>query len=93
MFHVTTLLSLAVAIQAVLGSPIRARTPYTIKETHNVPRKWHRKGRAPVSNTIHLQIGVKQGDFDELERHLYEGKRVWSFNYSSVYALALANRY
>ena len=76
MFRVTTLLSLAVALQAVLGSPIRARTPYAVKETHNVPRKWHKKGRAPASNTIYLQIGVKQGDFDELERHLYEGKPV-----------------
>lgn len=75
MFRVTTLLSLAVAIQAVLGSPIRARTPYAVKETHNVPRKWHNRGRASGSNTIHLQIGLKQGQFDELERHLYEGMR------------------
>jgi tripeptidyl-peptidase-1 len=26
---------------------------------------------------LHLQIGVKQSQFDELERHLYEGMQPW----------------
>lgn len=73
MFVLSTLLSVAIGIQSVLGSPIRARTPYRIKETHFVPRKWIQRGRAPASHVIHLQIGLKQGQFDELERHLYEG--------------------
>ena len=30
-------------------------------------------GRAPSDTMLHLQIGVKQGHFDELERHLNEG--------------------
>jgi tripeptidyl-peptidase-1 len=68
-----TLLSLAFAIQVVLSSPIRARTPYKVKETHYVPRKWTKLGRAPSEHTINLQIGLKQSSFDELERHLYEG--------------------
>jgi tripeptidyl-peptidase-1 len=73
MFVITTLLSAAVGIQAVFASPIRARTPYSVKETHFVPHKWIRRGRAPGSHMIQMQIGLKQSQFDELERHLYEG--------------------
>jgi len=74
MFGFVYLLSIATAAaQAVVGSPIRSRTPYTIKETHYVPRKWSQVGRAPEGLTITLNIGLKQSQFDELERHLYEG--------------------
>ena len=76
MFGIVSLLSIAVAAQAVLGTPIRARTPYAVKETHYVPRKWTKVGSAAPGNMIHLQIAVKQGQFDELERHLYEGIEV-----------------
>jgi tripeptidyl-peptidase-1 len=62
-----------VAVQAVFGSPIQSRTAYAVKETHRVPRKWTKMGRAPSDTMLHLQIGVKQGQFDELERHLNEG--------------------
>ena len=68
------LLSTAIAAQAVLASPIRARTPYMLKETHNPPREWTRLERANGKNIIQLQIGLKQGNFEELERHLYEGE-------------------
>jgi tripeptidyl-peptidase-1 len=30
-------------------------------------------GRAPADRMMNLQIGVKQSQFDDLERHLYEG--------------------
>jgi tripeptidyl-peptidase-1 len=29
--------------------------------------------RAPGDHMLHMQIGLKQERFDELERHLYEG--------------------
>ena len=70
----STLLTAAVAAQAVLASPISARSPYTVKETHYAPREWTKLERANSDSVIELQIGLKQGNFDELERHLYEGK-------------------
>ncbi|OCK85204.1 tripeptidyl-peptidase 1 precursor [Lepidopterella palustris CBS 459.81] len=72
MYGLTTILSVAIAVQAVFGSPIRARTPYAVKETFVVPRKWKQLDRADGGHTIHLQIGLKQSRFGELERHLYE---------------------
>jgi tripeptidyl-peptidase-1 len=76
MLGASILLTLAVAIQAVVGSPVKSRTAYAVKEKHHVPRKWIKMGRAPADRMLNLQIGVKQGQFDELERHLYEGGRV-----------------
>ena len=76
MFGTVSLLSAVFAAQAVLGTPIRSRTPYAVKETHHVPHKWTNVGPASPGHMIHLQIGVKQGQFDELERHLYEGINV-----------------
>jgi tripeptidyl-peptidase I len=73
MLVITTLLSAAIGIQAVFASPIRTRTQYKVKETHFVPRKWTQRSRAPGSHMIHMQIGLKQSQFNELERHLYEG--------------------
>jgi tripeptidyl-peptidase-1 len=63
---------LAVLAPAVLATPV-ARSTYAVKETHYVPRRWIQKGRAPKNQMLALQIGVKQGDFAALERHLYEG--------------------
>ncbi len=71
---------IAVAAQAVFGNPIQARTAYAIRETHNVPRKWTNMGRAQPETMLNLQIGVKQGNFDELERHLYEGMYIFTSN-------------
>ena len=62
----------AVFAQAALAVPV-ARSDYAVKETHYVPQRWTQKGRAPKNQIIALQIGVKQGDFPQLERHLYEG--------------------
>lgn len=74
MVVIRSLLSLAAAAQAVVGSPVSPRTPYSVKETHLVPRGWSEIAEAPRDQTIHLNIGIKQGQFAELERHLYEGK-------------------
>ncbi|KUJ06660.1 tripeptidyl peptidase-like protein [Mollisia scopiformis] len=63
-----TLLACAGTISA---SPQR-RADYALKERHFVPRSWTRVGPAPSQHKIQLHIGVKQGNFNELERHLYE---------------------
>jgi len=67
------LFSVAIAAQAVFASPIKVRTDYAVKETHTIPRRWASAGRAPSNHMLHLQIGLKQERFDELERHLHEG--------------------
>ncbi|KAA6407668.1 MAG: tripeptidyl peptidase [Lasallia pustulata] len=55
-----------------LSFPVPARTPYAVKDSHVVPRKWTRVGPAAADHRINLQIGLKQSQFDELERHLCE---------------------
>ena len=66
-------LALLAASTTILSSPIHSRTEYAVKDTHNVPQKWYEVSRAPGNKLLHLQIGLKQSQFDELERHLYEG--------------------
>jgi tripeptidyl-peptidase-1 len=73
MFGASILLTIAVAVNGVFGSPIESRTAYAVKETHRAPRKWTKMGRAPVDAILNIQIGVKQSQFGELERQLYEG--------------------
>ncbi|MCJ1390580.1 hypothetical protein MMC18_003440 [Xylographa bjoerkii] len=68
----SVVLTLAIAAGTIVGSPIRVRTPYAVKESHNVPSKWSRVGPAPADHLISLSIGLKSSQFDELERHLYE---------------------
>jgi tripeptidyl-peptidase-1 len=68
-----TVVLAAVAARDALASPIQARSPYVVKETHFVPKEWTKLDRAHGSKTIQLQIGLKQGQFEELDRHLYEG--------------------
>ena len=62
------------ASSLVQSTPIQARTPYAVKETHRAPSKWTSVGDAPGDHVLDLQIGLRQSRFDELERHLYEGK-------------------
>jgi tripeptidyl-peptidase-1 len=66
---------LAAAILAfcdALATPV-SRSTYAVKETHFVPKEWTRAERAHGGKTIQLQIGLKQGRFEELDRHLNEG--------------------
>jgi tripeptidyl-peptidase-1 len=49
-------------------------SPMVVRETHTVPDSWERVGPAPPDHTVQLHIGLKQGNFKELERHLYEGE-------------------
>ena len=53
-------------------------SPYAIKERHQVPRQWSYAGPAPAGHLMTLQIGLKQSQFAELERHLYEGTSHYS---------------
>ena len=66
-------LALLLTTATVLTTPLRARIPYAVKETHNVPSRWFRVGPAPSNRVINLHIGLRQSQFDDLERHLYEG--------------------
>ncbi|KAF9629650.1 Peptidase S8/S53 subtilisin/kexin/sedolisin [Lasiodiplodia theobromae] len=72
MVFITTVLSLAAVAHGVLATPLRSRSPYAVKETHNVPEEWTKRGSAPEDHSLHLHIGLRQGQFDELERHLVE---------------------
>ncbi|KAF1842301.1 tripeptidyl-peptidase 1 precursor [Cucurbitaria berberidis CBS 394.84] len=65
------LLATAIVAPVVLATPI-ARSPYVVKETHFVPKEWKKLDRAHGGKTIQLQIGLKQGRFEELDRHLHE---------------------
>ncbi|KAH8674505.1 tripeptidyl peptidase-like protein [Tricladium varicosporioides] len=56
----------------VASSPLRVRSPYAVKETHYVPHQWSRVGPAPADHVVNLQIGLKQDQFEELQRHLWE---------------------
>jgi tripeptidyl-peptidase-1 len=73
MYFTTSVLVAALSAR-VLATPI-ARSPYVVKETHYVPQEWSKQDRSHGGKTIQLQIGLKQGRFDELDRHLYEGNR------------------
>ncbi|OTA93876.1 hypothetical protein M434DRAFT_395251 [Hypoxylon sp. CO27-5] len=51
---------------------ISSRSSYSVKERHIAPRNWARVGRAPADHEVELQIGLRQGRFNELEQHLFE---------------------
>ncbi|KAI3324132.1 tripeptidyl-peptidase 1 precursor [Xylariaceae sp. AK1471] len=59
------------AAHAVFASPV-ARSGYSVKDSHNVPGHWTKVARAPADHVMHIQIGLKQSNFPELERQLYE---------------------
>lgn len=67
------LLLATLAAQSALASPIKARSSYAVKDSYHVPAKWTERGPAPQDHVVELRIALKQGDFQELERHLYEG--------------------
>jgi tripeptidyl-peptidase-1 len=78
----SALVSFVLSVSSVIESPVRARSSYAVKDSHFVPRKWSKVGPAPSDHVIQLHIGLKQSQFDELERHLYEGI---SYNEDSGY--------
>lgn len=71
----SVLISTALAAQTALaGAVIRSRSNYAVKEKHYVPRQWKRVARAPAESIINLNIALKQSQFEELERQLYQGR-------------------
>lgn len=84
----------------VACSPLRTRSPYVVKEVHNPPNRWAKVGAAPADHIVNLQIGLKQNQFDELERHLHEGKLHFShgapingFQFLILITIGMANTY
>lgn len=71
MWYITA--EILVAWLLCAGAVVGERVGYKIKERHHVPRRWTRFGPAPAKHPIQLQIGLKQGRFGDLERHLFEG--------------------
>lgn len=70
-FVVTVALS---ALSLLVAANPTPRSHYAVKDSHPVPGKWSRLDDAPADHKIALSIALKQGQFDELERHLYEGE-------------------
>ena len=66
------LLLLLCAVYNALGARLPVRSVNLVKETYTIPPQWSRVGPAPSNHIINLQIGLKQSQIDELERHLYE---------------------
>ena len=55
---------------SVLASPV-ARSTYSVKGSHPVPKGWRAFDRAPADHKVELRIGLTQGDFKGLEKHLF----------------------
>lgn len=67
--------SVALTLAALLGVHALPSTPlssYAVKESHAVPHTWTAVGPADKSETINLQIGLKQSNEGEIERQLLE---------------------
>ncbi|KAH7311332.1 tripeptidyl-peptidase 1 precursor [Stachybotrys elegans] len=60
------------AAHSAFALPTHDQRQYEVKETHILPKRWQNLGRAPADRIIDLQIGVRQGNFEELEKRLYE---------------------
>jgi len=65
-------LLVAIAAPAALATPVVARSRYAVKEEHYAPREWTKLERAHGDRIVQLQIGLKQGNFDKLAKHLTE---------------------
>ena len=72
----TLLCTLLLSVEAVYGSPVRARSSYAVKDTHYAPARWTNVGAPSADHMMRLTVGLKQSRFDELERHLNEGECV-----------------
>ncbi|EME85089.1 uncharacterized protein MYCFIDRAFT_60025 [Pseudocercospora fijiensis CIRAD86] len=59
-------------ISAVHALPKTVRSPYSVKERHNVPREWTKISHTDKSQTIHLAIGLKQQNEGVVEEHLLQ---------------------
>lgn len=66
------LLAASLLVTSAVGNPVKQRSAFAIKDSHDVPRKWTEARRADADHKIALRIGLKQGSFADLERKLYE---------------------
>lgn len=59
---------------AVLLSLVASETfaAHVVKERIVPPREWIPDGLPPPNHIVELRVGLRQSDFDVLERHLYE---------------------
>jgi tripeptidyl-peptidase-1 len=71
-----TILVWTIAAFTAFAQALPTRSPMMVRETHTVPDSWERVGPAPQDHVVQLCIGLKQGNFKELERHLYESKNI-----------------
>ncbi len=51
---------------------LSSRSNYAVKERHAAPRDWTIVGPSSKSDTIHMQIGLKQQNEGVIEKHLME---------------------
>lgn len=70
---IACLATLAVAASTAAINKRNDRANYETKEDFYVPNGWQRVAEADPNHVINLSFGLKQSNFDELERHLYEG--------------------
>lgn len=69
----TSWLFLCFALCLVLCSPVHFQSSSTLKESHPPPPRWTCVGRADPNHVVDLQIGLKQDDYESLERYLIKG--------------------
>ena len=74
--HFVILLTFFLTAEFSWSSPVLHHSPYVVKESFSVPQKWSRLARAPSNHVLNLQIALRQSQFDDLERDLYEGKTI-----------------
>ena len=71
--HSLSALLAVVAATSAVATPLSSYR-YAVKDSHPVPSRWTRMGPAPGTALLKMDISLKQSQFDELERHLYEGR-------------------
>jgi len=64
-------LLLTLGATSVLGGSV-IRLTYAVKGSHPVPKGWRALDRAPQDHKMELRIGLTQGEFKGLEKHLFE---------------------
>ncbi|KUJ19762.1 subtilisin-like protein [Mollisia scopiformis] len=57
---------------SINATPLKSSSPYVVKDNHPILIGWQKVNRAPRDAQCHLQIGLKHGEFEALERNLYE---------------------
>jgi tripeptidyl-peptidase-1 len=55
-----------------LASPTKRSSFFAVKDALNVPPRWERVGAPSPDHRLRLHIGLKKGNFPQLEKHLYE---------------------